>query len=80
MKIQSRFDVGQSVVFIENNEIVSYPVHEIEYVCRTIRYSFLVSKAINMMDKDKRVVRDEKDCFKSVHELANHYKQKNKNV
>jgi hypothetical protein len=82
MTIETRFNKGETVFFIENNAIVSFPVRGIEYrggheVIQkngTITYSFLTSKAPTSLDKDRIVYKNENECFKSIDELANFYK------
>ena len=74
MTIETRFNKGEYAFIIENNKIIFLPVEEIEYSNKTIIYSFITSRAITSLDKDKIVHRDEADCYKSIDELANQYK------
>lgn len=73
MKIETKFNVGENAVIINDNRIAIFPVHGITYTNRTIHYEFIVSKALSMMDKDKIIYRDEEDCFKSIDELVKYY-------
>lgn len=74
MTIETKFNQGENVFFIENNDIVSFPVDGIEYKNGTITYSFIKSKALTLMDRDNVVYKDEKNCYKSIDELSNFYK------
>lgn len=76
MTIETRFNKGQTAFIIENDGIISLPVHGIEFKNWIISYTFLKSKALTMADRDNIIYRDEKDCFKSIDELANFYKTK----
>lgn len=75
MKIETKFDKGETAFIIENDEIVSFPVNGILYEHGTISYSFIKSKALTLMDKDSIIYRDEKKCFKSIDELTNYYRK-----
>lgn len=74
MTIETKFNKGETAFIIENNDIVSFPVDGIEYKNGTITYSFIKRKALTLMDKDIVVYRDEKNCYKSIDELSNFYK------
>lgn len=76
MIIETRFEIGEKVVLIDCNIIISLPVKSIEYVNRIIRYSFCTSKAVTNIDSDKIIHRDESECFKSIKELAEYYESK----
>lgn len=73
MKIETKFDVGENAVIINNNRIITIPVHSISYTNKTIHYEFITSKALSMMDRDEIIYRDEEDCFKSINELTKYY-------
>ena len=74
MTIETLFNKGDKVILIENDKITSFPVKDISYKSGTITYSFVKSKACTSMDEDTIIYRDEKNCFKSIDELANFYK------
>lgn len=78
MKIETKFDIGEKVVTIDNNAIVTLPVQEIEYqsVFKSIKYTLLKYKAVNFGDKDGTVIKSENECFKSITELTKYYKLK----
>jgi hypothetical protein len=76
MRIETKFDVGENAVIIDNNIIITIPVYNISYINKTIRYEFMTSKALSMMDKDIIIHRDEKECFKSINELTQYYESK----
>ena len=76
MIIETKFNKGQNAFIIENDGIISLPVHRIEFKDETISYTFLKSKALTMIDRDSFIYRDEKDCFKSIDELSFFYKSK----
>ena len=75
MIIKTKFEIGEKVVLIDNNIIITLPVKEIEYVHRTIFYLFCKSKAATMLDNDIIIQRCESECFKSVDELAEYYER-----
>jgi len=80
MKIDTKFNVGDKVVTINYNVITTLEISAIE--CNKtknyliIRYILLVSKSIDLSSKDLTVVKDERECFKSVQEIADFYKSK----
>ena len=77
MTITTKFNVGEMVFFIENNEITSCRVSEITYESKRVYYRFITSRAPTTLDRDTVVEKEEKDCFVSIDEMAKHYKEKN---
>ncbi len=76
MIIETEFNKGQKVFFIENDDIISLPVNSIEYKNDTVTYSFVKSKALTSMDKDTIIYRDEDKCFASLELMFEHYENK----
>lgn len=76
MKIETKFEIGENVVLINYNKIITLPIKEVEYINRIIRYSFCSSKASSSMDKDIIIYRDEDECFKSIKDLGEYYENK----
>lgn len=76
MKIETKFEIDEKVVTIDNNSIVILPVIGIEYVFKRIRYTLLKYKAVNFGDKNGVTIKDEDECFKSIKELAEYYENK----
>lgn len=80
MTIQTKYRIGDSVVFVYNNEIVTLEVDSISVECnrkwQTVQYTFLINKATNSLDNDETFTVDEEDCFESIDELAEYYKKK----
>jgi len=75
MIIKTKFEIGEKVVLIDNNIIITLPVKEIEYVQRKIFYLFCKSKAVTTLDNDIIIQRCESECFKSAFELAEYYER-----
>lgn len=73
MKIETRFEIDEEVILIDSNKIVILSVKDIQYTNKTVKYSFLVSSAVSLLDKDKIIYRDEDECFKSAAELIEYY-------
>ena len=69
MKIETKFDVCDPVVFIYNDEIISRTIYAIEYLNRTIQYQIRISKGFTNLDKDNYVTLSEDKCFKTLKEL-----------
>lgn len=76
MIIETRFDVDEKTVIIDNDKIITLPVAYIEYTNKSVRYFFCTSKALTSMDKDRYVCKDENECFKSIKELGEYYESK----
>lgn len=81
MEFKVRFDVSQMVITINNNSIVQLPVSHFEYSSarKQARYTLTVSKGIGFGDKDLTIEKDEDECFESINELAEYYRNKLKN-
>lgn len=79
MKIETKFEIGENVVLINYDKIITLPVKGIEYSNKTIQYYFSSNKAATTMDKDIIIYRDEDECFKSVKELSEYYESKQVN-
>lgn len=73
MIIETKFEIGEKVVLIDSNQIITLPVQDIEYVRGNIKYSFCKSKGLTMMDRDIIIDRYENQCFKSIKELSEYY-------
>lgn len=73
MKIETKFDVCDPVVFIYDDEIISRTVYTIEYFNRRIHYQIRISKGLTNLDKDKYVTLSEDKCFKTLKELYEYY-------
>ena len=73
MKIETKFDVCDPVVFIYNDEIISRTIYTIEYLNRTIQYQIRISKGFTNLDKDNYVTLSEDKCFKTLKELYEYY-------
>ena len=73
MKIETKFDVCDSVVFIYDNQIISRTVYAIEYFNRMVQYQFRISKGFTNLDNDKYVILSEDKCFKTLKELYEYY-------
>lgn len=73
MKIETKFDVCDSIVFIYDDEIISRTVYAIEYFNRVIHYKIRISKGLTNLDKDKYVTLSEDKCFKTLKELYEYY-------
>jgi hypothetical protein len=73
MKIETKFDVCDPVVFIYNDEIISRTIYAIEYLNRTIQYQIRISKGFTNLDKDNYVTLREDQCFKTLKELYEYY-------
>lgn len=44
MKIETKFDVCDSIVFVYDDKIISRTVYAVEYLNKTIRYIIRISK------------------------------------
>ena len=73
MKIETKFDVCDPVVFIYDDKIISRTVYAIEYFNRTIQYQIRISKGFTNLDKDNYVTLSEDKCFKTLKELYEYY-------
>lgn len=73
MKIETKFDVCDPVVFIYDDKIISRTVYAIEYYNRTIQYQIRISKGFTNLDNDKYVILSEDKCFKTLKELYEYY-------
>ena len=73
MKIETKFDVCDSVVFVYDDKIISRTIYAIEYFNRTIQYQIRISKGLTNLDKDKYVTLSEDKCFKTLKELYEYY-------
>lgn len=78
MIIETRFEIGEKVVLINHDKIITLPVKDIEYLNGKVRYSFCETKATTSLDKDRIIYRDEEDIFRSINQLADYYLSKNK--
>ena len=77
MIIETKFDKGDVVFVIEDDDIISLPVMKVSYEDGVVLYSFLKRKSTTLMDRDIIIHRAQKNCFKSIDELATFYKNKN---
>ena len=75
MVITTKFDVNQYVFVIESNEIKNMQIASIICENKQVSYTLLKQKAFSMMDKDVFIVKDEKNCFSSIKQLADFYKK-----
>jgi hypothetical protein len=80
MTIQTKYNMGDSLFFIRNNEILKRKIRLINVSIgefnTSIEYEFLVEEKITMLDKDTICVRDEVSCFKTIEELTEYFKAK----
>ena len=78
MLIETKFDIDESVVTIDRDEIIVLTVQSLEYssVYNSVKYTLLKYKSINFGDKDTTVVKSENECFKSLDELVEYYGSK----
>jgi hypothetical protein len=74
MKIETKFNIGENAFIIDNDKIISLPINGIEYISKTITYSFRIRTASSLIDKDKIIFREEANCYKSIDELSTFYK------
>lgn len=79
MNIETKFNIGEKVILIDNDKIVSLPVIDIEYTHKTIHYTFCSKKGLTMMDRDTIIYRDEEECFKNIMELVEFYQKELRN-
>ena len=78
MIIETKFNIGECVVTIDNDSIVTLPIQKIEYNSEygSIKYTLLKYKAAIFGDKDGIAVKTENECFESIGKLAEHYGSK----
>ncbi|MHB8871669.1 MAG: hypothetical protein ACYC5G_04410 [Candidatus Doudnabacteria bacterium] len=78
MIIETKFNIGECVVTIDNNSIVTLPIQEIDYSSKfnSIKYTLLKYKATSFGDKDGIAVKTENECFESIVKLAEYYGSK----
>ena len=79
MTITTKFDFKQLVFFIHNDKIISLPIQGIKYERGTVSYTFCTKKSTTLMDNDSHTIQNEQDCFSSIDDLCQHYKQQNEN-
>lgn len=73
MELESRFNEGDNVVIIYESKLVRVSVKRIAYRYGSFYYTFLLGKALTMMDKDKEIEKKESECFKTIQQLADYY-------
>ena len=76
MIIETKFNTGEKVVFINGGSIITRKVTQIAYRYGAIYYTFVITKAISMSDRDTEVEMDQRDCWGTVKELAEFYEDK----
>jgi len=80
MKIETRFNRGDDVVFIHDDKLKRLPVKDVEFVGDKIRYTFVTYEHSGIgMGSDEVSTTYEEDCFGSAAELAEFYENKWKN-
>lgn len=81
MVITTKYNIGDKVFIIHNNEIIKVPITHVEtYNSNIITYTLLLSKALSMMDKDRIEKRSEINCFQSIEELVLYYKKETNDI
>lgn len=75
MTINTKFNVGDKVFLIMNDDIVSFPVFKIICYNTLIVYSFKSNPAKSNLDRDEFIERREFHVFASIDDLANFYKK-----
>lgn len=76
MKIETKFNIGDNVYTILDNNIVCHPVTSIQYMSGEVAYTLLIRESETLMDKNKYATFSESSCFKSIDDLADYYKAK----
>jgi hypothetical protein len=71
MEIKTRFDIGDTVLIIHDNQIVSCKVNNISYYNGIVNYELLIHKSLTMMDRDITTLREEANVSKEFEELKN---------
>tara|TARA_Y100000588_G_C14170700_1_gene889022 strand:+ start:459 stop:704 length:246 start_codon:yes stop_codon:yes gene_type:complete len=78
MKIETKFNKGDKVWTIENDEIVQFPVQDVQYKYGSVSYELETYKSQTIgLDKDRSIMRNEEECFGSIQDLADHFISKN---
>ncbi len=72
MEIKTRFDIGDTVLIIHDNQIVSCKVNNISYYNGIVTYELLIHKSLTMMDRDITTLREEANVVKEFEELKKH--------
>ena len=80
MDIRTKYDIKEKVFIIDRNEVKEANVYEIEISVKDtniiyIHYKFMTYKAVGHAN-DTVIDRPEKEVFKSIQELADHYRNK----
>ncbi|WP_286747847.1 hypothetical protein [Roseivirga sp. UBA1976] len=78
MKIETKFNKGDKVWTIENNQIVQFPIQDVQYKYGAVSYELQTHKSQTIgLDKDRSIIRNEKECFGSIQDLADYFISKN---
>lgn len=77
MEINTRFNVGDVVIFIFEDKLRKLPVDEVEYMSKQIRYVFTTYKFSGGfgLGNDKQTTVYEDDCFGSIGELGEYHEK-----
>ncbi len=76
MEIKTRFDFGDKVLIIHDNQIVRCKINDISYFNGRITYQLLISESLTMMDRDITTQREEEDVVKEFEELRKYIVEK----
>lgn len=63
MKIESKFNIDDYVIVINNNRFVRLQIYDISYANKTFTYKLIIRKAPTSLDKDLFIERDELSCY-----------------
>ena len=75
MKIETKFNIGDYVIAINNNRFAKLQIKDIKYVYNTISYSLLVRKAPTSLDKDLFIERTECNCWGNHSDVCDFLKE-----
>lgn len=76
MKVETRFDKGDFVFVIDEDEIVKVPVHAVDVRNGAISYELLKKEGKLLGDKNSYITKSEENCFGTVMDLAFRYGSK----
>lgn len=78
MEIKTKFNVEERAFVLEDNQIFNLTITKIEVQAgsthTTIENTLLLSSARTNLDKDKYLVRNENECFKTIDDILEHLK------
>lgn len=69
MIIETKYDKGDSVYFIHDDDLYYREIRGIEYLYGTISYRFLLKPAQTTMDQERWVSKEEGKCFGSLQDI-----------